>query len=97
MDNTISRSDMDKEERLEDDAFEDQSPKRPNSGSTGTSTCTRPPSGETVLKKQAESVTIGSRPGTTKARPIPENPIPENETMPKDPDKDNPGVYVSAT
>ena len=48
------------------------------------------PSGA-VLKKNAENKDAHSRPGTSKARPIPEMP---NCDIPRDPDKDNPNVDV---
>lgn len=54
----------------------------------------RPPSGESVLKKHPESVEGGSRPGTTRARPIPE--LPDEVSVPRDPDKDSPDIFVSA-
>ncbi|XP_028163905.1 uncharacterized protein LOC114355313 isoform X1 [Ostrinia furnacalis] len=87
LDNTGTRSDVEKD----DDEFSvsDASPK----ANSPPASRGRPPSGETALKKHPESADVGSRPGTTKARPIPEMPG-ADESYPRDPDKDNPDVFV---
>ncbi|KAL0839386.1 hypothetical protein ABMA28_016115 [Loxostege sticticalis] len=87
---TGARSDVEKDDD-DDFSVSDASPKRPSSFSPPASRG-RPPSGERVLKKQPDSE-VGSRPGTTKARPIPEMPG-ADESYPRDPDKDSPDVFV---
>ncbi|XP_068628056.1 uncharacterized protein [Battus philenor] len=47
----------------------------------------------TVLTKQADNTDTYPQPGTTKARPIPENET-KDDVFPRDPDKDSPDVYV---
>ncbi|RVE42901.1 hypothetical protein evm_012456 [Chilo suppressalis] len=90
LDNVLNRSD-DTEKDVEDNlSVTSSSPK--SRSSPPTTTRTRPPSGETVLKKQ-QSMDVGSRPGTTPARPIPEMPE-ENKQFPRDPNKDIPGIVV---
>lgn len=66
------------------------SPKRSDSPAT---TVTQHTGEDTVLKKHPDSQ-AGSRPGTTKARPIPEMPN-TPDAFPRDPDKDHPDVHVS--
>lgn len=95
IDHTASRSELDKEDQSEDfSSNPSPSRTRPHTASPPTTTRTVSQSGDTVLKKQAESPNIGSRPGTTKARPIPDMQG-EPDPIPKDPDKDSPNVYVS--
>ncbi|XP_072942172.1 uncharacterized protein [Epargyreus clarus] len=91
LDHTLSRSDLDKEEQYDD--FSNPSPTRPQTASPPTTTRTRSQSGDNVLKKQAESANVGSRPGTTRARPIPGSEVPD-DPIPRDPDKDSPNIYV---
>ncbi|CAG9791843.1 unnamed protein product [Diatraea saccharalis] len=89
LDNALNRSDNTEKDE-EEISVANSSPKsRPSPPPTAR---TRPRSGETVLKKQ-HSVVVSSRPGTTPARPIPE--MPEgNQQVPRDPDKDSPGIIV---
>ncbi|XP_050362867.1 uncharacterized protein LOC126781830 isoform X3 [Nymphalis io] len=88
LDQTCSRSDLDKDEvdemRL--------SHKRPMS-SPPTTARTKSDIEETVLKKRAESANMAWRPGY-KSRPIPEMQVAENDPFPRDPDKDSPDVFV---
>ncbi|XP_045492830.1 uncharacterized protein LOC123692174 isoform X1 [Colias croceus] len=88
-----SQSDLDKVEPSDTTSY-DQSPKRPMS-SPPTTARNRSDSRETILKKRAESANVvGCRPTTNRARPIPEMDVPENDNVPRDPDKDSPDVYV---
>ncbi|XP_059060270.1 uncharacterized protein LOC131853407 isoform X1 [Achroia grisella] len=90
LENTITRSDLDKDSQ--DDSISTPTSKRPPSGSPPSTNRTRPPSEDSALKKQANSLDIAARPGTTKARPIPE--MLDKDHFPRDPDKDNPNIYV---
>ncbi|XP_053600314.1 uncharacterized protein LOC128669476 isoform X2 [Plodia interpunctella] len=97
LENTISHSEIDKDELDGISVIEGSPSKRAGSASTTGTNRTRPPSADTTLKKSVVSSPVGSRPGTNKARPIPEMPgLPEhNENdFPRDPDKDNPDVNV---
>lgn len=96
MDQTCSRSDLDKEDNEDEkeDCVAYRSQKRPMS-SPPTTARTMSESGETVVKKRAESADVGWRPGQTKARPIPEMKVIEHDPVPRDPDKDSPDVVVS--
>ncbi|XP_052751597.1 uncharacterized protein LOC113523479 isoform X2 [Galleria mellonella] len=88
LENTLSRSDLDK-----DGQDDTSSSKRPPSDSPPSTTRTKTEiNDDTVLKKQANNVDVASRPGTTRTRPIPE--MIDNDQFPRDPDKDNPDVYV---
>ncbi|XP_047545611.1 uncharacterized protein LOC125077662 isoform X2 [Vanessa atalanta] len=88
LDQTCSRSDIDKDEADEMRL----SHKRPMS-SPPTTARTRSDSDETVLKKRAESADMSWRPGH-KSRPIPEMHVAEYDPIPRDPDKDSPDVFV---
>ncbi|OWR46394.1 hypothetical protein KGM_205183 [Danaus plexippus plexippus] len=92
LDQTASRSDLDREEQ-DDEYSTSRSQKRPMS-SPPTTARTKSDSGETVLKKRAESADVGWRSGPMKSRPIPEMQVPEDEVVPRDPDKDSPNIYV---
>ncbi|CAG9563001.1 unnamed protein product [Danaus chrysippus] len=92
LDQTASRSDLDREEQ-DDEYSTSRSQKRPMS-SPPTTARTKSDSGETILKKRAESADVGWRLGAMKSRPIPEMQVPEDEVIPRDPDKDSPNIYV---
>ncbi|XP_037297141.1 uncharacterized protein LOC115442158 isoform X2 [Manduca sexta] len=85
-----TQSEVDKEEHP-DDLTSEESPKRLPSASPPSTKRTRSHE-DAVLKKHTEHGETKSRPGTTKARPIPEMPV--NESVPRDPDKDSPDIYV---
>lgn len=102
-----SRSDDEKEDEAEDIPFSESqstmktmSTSRPTSASkhrssrpsSRTSTARTKFSSPDRLRKRHDSLERHSRPGTTKARPIPNLPTTE---MPHDPDKDNPNIFVS--
>lgn len=93
IDNTISRSDLDKDEQLDDISVCESTHSRPRSGSRPSTA--RVKSNEVIIKKQIDNVETASRPGTNKARPIPEMPNPPSFAIPGDPDKDSPDVVVS--
>lgn len=90
LDQTGSRSDLDKEDPVEEPQHEDPTQKRPMS----TPPITARPNGETLLKKRAESADVLMLGLGNKARPIPEVQV-ESDPIPRDPDKDSPDVYVS--
>ncbi|XP_026746347.1 uncharacterized protein LOC113507647 isoform X1 [Trichoplusia ni] len=92
IDNTISRSDLDKDEQLDDISVCESTHSRPRSGSRPSTA--RVKSNEVIIKKQIDNVEKASRPGTNKARPIPEMPNPPSFAIPGDPDKDSPDVVV---
>lgn len=76
-----------------DDIISNPSPHRGSNSPLSTNR-SRPQSQDKSLKRRAESME-GSRPGTHKARPIPQLPQPDAEAMPRDPDQDNPNIFVS--
>ncbi|XP_073967356.1 uncharacterized protein [Choristoneura fumiferana] len=78
-------------EREEGDTI--SGPSRPASACTHTTNRSRPHTAS-ILKKHADRSVTGSRPGTTRARPIPETPGSAPNPMPKDPDRDNPDIHV---
>ncbi|CAB3258175.1 unnamed protein product [Arctia plantaginis] len=101
-----SRSDDEKEDQSQDIPFSESqttmqtvSTSRPTSASkhrssrpsSRTSTARTKFSTPDRLRKRHDSLERYSRPGTTKARPIPDLPTRE---MPHDPDKDNPNIFV---
>ncbi|XP_075972716.1 uncharacterized protein LOC142974335 [Anticarsia gemmatalis] len=97
LDNTTARSD-EKEEQEDVSMSDTPTTARPMSSSRPSTAATRPGTARTnkthsadVLRKHADSLDTQSRPGTTKARPIPEMP---GADFPHDPDKDNPGIFV---
>ncbi|XP_049865482.1 uncharacterized protein LOC126366416 [Pectinophora gossypiella] len=95
MENTISRSDIEKDDVEEMSVVEAIN----RSEVFGSPTKIRPLDsnpGDFVLKKRPDSSGVGSRPGTNKARPIPTAQVPENNSVatPRDPDKDSPDVPV---
>ncbi|KOB71000.1 Uncharacterized protein OBRU01_14503, partial [Operophtera brumata] len=86
LEKTISRSDLDKDDYTEDSGSY-PSPKRPHSASLSNDNRSMPQSEDVGRSKPTP------RPGTDKARPIPVMPHPDTETIPKDPDQDNPHIY----
>ncbi|KAJ0179214.1 hypothetical protein K1T71_004926 [Dendrolimus kikuchii] len=88
IENTISRTDIDKDEP-DDYPISELSKSRPLSPPN--TNRTRPPE-DNVLRKQMDHGESRSRPGTNKARPIPE--MYTGDSVPRDPDKDNPDIYV---
>lgn len=84
-----TRSDIDKDDRTED-SVSNPSPKQPPSTNRS-----RPQSADISIRKPTDNDTIVSRPGFNKARPIPAMPEPGTKAIPKDPDHDNPNIYVS--
>ncbi|CAH0629027.1 unnamed protein product [Chrysodeixis includens] len=94
IENTLSHSDFDRDdEQLDDISICESSPTRPLSGSRPSTA--RVKSTDSFLKKQVDSVeTSSSRPGTNRARPIPEMPTQPSFVIPSDPDKDSPDVVV---
>ncbi|CAK1578121.1 unnamed protein product [Parnassius mnemosyne] len=95
---TMSQSDFkdvkdDKDDQLAVDNSNDPSNIKSETVSPPSTTRTRPESGRTVLNKQTDNADHGTKSGTTKVRPIPEDLVAE-EAFPRDPDKDCPDVYV---
>ncbi|XP_045763931.1 uncharacterized protein LOC123866417 isoform X2 [Maniola jurtina] len=95
LDQTGSRSDLDKADQEDQDPNDSPPQKRPMS-SPPTTARAGGTEGVVLLKKRAESADVSIRPGqfSTKARPIPERQVVENEPVPRDPDKDSPNVFV---
>ncbi|XP_034825357.1 putative methyltransferase NSUN7 isoform X1 [Maniola hyperantus] len=95
LDQTGSRSDLDKVDQDDQDPNDSPPQKRPMS-SPPTTARAGGTEGVVLLKKRAESADVSIRPGpfSTKARPIPEMQVAENEPVPRDPDKDSPNVFV---
>lgn len=93
IENTISRSDFEKKDPT-DDLASNPSTKQPHTKTPPNTNISRPQSEDVSIRKPTDTDTIVSRPGI-KARPIPAMPQPGTEAIPKDPDKDNPNVYVS--
>ncbi|XP_060800787.1 uncharacterized protein LOC106139227 [Amyelois transitella] len=99
IDSSGSLSEINKDETTDGISIVNGSPTktRPGSASTTYTNRSRPPSAETALKKYANSPEVTSRPGTNKARPIPQMPgVPENNETDflRDPDKDSSDVNV---
>lgn len=90
---TTARTELDKLETSDDTSL-DQSPKRPSS-SPPTTARFQAESREMLLRKRAESADICFRPRLYKTRTIPEMHVPENDDLPRDPDKDSPNIFVS--
>lgn len=84
---TVSRSDLDKNDPEESSSH---SAEEPSSSSSSKKTMGK--ASDAVMKKRADSIDVHPKPGTNKARPIPELP---GQDIPKDPDKDSPNVIVS--